>query len=220
MKEQTLSADTAAASTDAPARERRRVPAFVLGLGGAAVAVVYGMSVMHMRFGPPLVMMGLGGLTLVLSGIALWRMLDPLSRADQGGIQTATPRSSGRLRELEREKQLVLKAIKEVEVDYQMRKIAEPDYKDMVERYRARALRLIGELEAGDNFRPLIERELRDRLALAETAASATAAQAGQADLAGQAGQADLAGLCKSCGTQNDDDAQFCKKCGGKLGSS
>src|SRR5450432_4943092 len=101
-----------------------------------------------------------------------------------------------------------------------MRKIAEPDYKDMVERYRARALRLIGELEAGDNFRPLIERELRDRLALAETAASATAAQAGQADLAGQAGQADLAGLCKSCGTQNDDDAQFCKKCGGKLGSS
>jgi hypothetical protein len=222
LKEQTLSADTAAASTDAPARERRRVPALVLGLGGAAFAVVYGMSVMHMRFGPPLVMMGLGGLTLVLSGIALWRMLDPLSRAEQA-IQTATPRSSGRLKELEREKQLVLKAIKEVEVDYQMRKIAEPDYKDMVERYRARALRLIGELEAGDNFRPLIERELRDRLALAETAASAPAAQAGQADqsdLADLADQADLAGLCKSCGTQNDDDAQFCKKCGGKLGSS
>jgi ribosomal protein L40E len=217
LKEQTLSADTAAASTDALARERRRVPAFVLGLGGAAVAVVYGMSVMHMRFGPPLVMMGLGGLTLVLSGIALWRMLDPLSRAEQpGGIQTATPRSSGRLKELEREKQLVLKAIKEVEVDYQMRKIAEPDYKDMVERYRARALRLIGELEAGDNFRPLIERELRDRLALAETAPSAPAADATSA----QAAELDHAGLCKSCGTQNDDDAQFCKKCGGKLGSS
>jgi ribosomal protein L40E len=212
LKEQTLSADTAVASTDAPARARRRVPALVLGLGGAGVAIAYGLGAMHLRFGPPLVMMGLGGLTLVLSGIALWRMLDPLSRVEQPAA--AAPRAPSRLRELEREKQLVLKAIKEVEVDYQMRKIAEPDYKDMVERYRTRALRLIGELEAGDNFRPLIERELRDRLALAETA---TAPDAPAETPVAQAGDA---GLCQSCGTQNDDDAQFCKKCGGKLASS
>jgi hypothetical protein len=215
MTDETLDANTAAPSTDAPARPRRRVPALVLGLGGAAVALVYGLSVMHLRFGPPLVMMGLGGLTLVLSGIALWRMLDPLSRAELTSF-TAAPRSSGRLRELEREKQLVLKAIKEVELDYQMRKIAEPDYKEMVERYRARALRLIAELEAGDNFRPLIERELRDRLALAQSESNA----APQADTAAPAAPSATAGVCKSCGTPNDDDAQFCKKCGGKLASS
>jgi hypothetical protein len=206
-KDQTLPAE--AASPPEETRVRRRVPALVLGLGGAAIAAVYGVVVMRLRFGPPLVVLALGGLTLVLSGIALWRVLDPLSRANV--VSAAAPRAPARLRELEREKQLVLKAIKEVELDYQMRKIAEPDYKDMVERYRARALRIIGELEAGDNFRPLIERELRDRLAVAESAkAAAPAAPAAKP----------TASLCPSCSTRNDEDAQFCKKCGGTLGSS
>jgi ribosomal protein L40E len=203
LKEETLSADAGAPQAAVSAPSRRRVPAIVLGLGGAAIAAVYGVTVMHMRMGAPLVVLALGGLTLVLSGIALWRVLDPLSRANLDVAAPTAPRGSGRLRELEREKQLVLKAIKEVEVDYQMRKIAEPDYKDMVERYRSRALRIIGELEAGDNFRPLIERELRDRLAVAESAKAAVATV--------------TVGLCPSCSTRNDEDAQFCKKCGGTL---
>jgi hypothetical protein len=208
LKEQTLPVDSAAAPAARAPRARRRVAAFPLGLGGAVVAILYGVGVMHMRMGAPLVVLGLGGMTLVLAAVALWRVLDPLSRANL--TLEAAPRAAGRLRELEREKQLVLKAIKEVELDYQMRKVAEADYKDMVERYRARALRLISELEAGDNFRPLIERELRDRLAAAEAAPaeSATAAPA-----------AAEIGACPACGTRNDDDAQFCKKCGGKLGS-
>jgi hypothetical protein len=219
LKEETLNAPVDPTSTgvdapaapattgDAPARARRRVPALVLGLGGAAVAMVYGLAILHMRMGAPLVMLGLGGLTLVLAGIALWRVLDPLSRDELPA--PAAPRAPQRLRELEREKQLVLKAIKEVELDYQMRKIAEPDYKDMVERYRARAMRLISELEAGDNFRPLIERELRDRLAAAEVAGTQETTAAPMVD-----------GACPACGTKNDDDARFCKKCGGKLGTS
>jgi hypothetical protein len=205
LKSETLTADAAAPPADEPARGRRRARTWMLGLSGAAVTVAYGVGVMHLRAGPPLVMLGLGGLTVVLSGIALWRVLDPLSRAEAAGTYAGAPRSSGRLRELEREKQLVLKAIKEIELDYQMRKIAEPDYKEMVERYRGRALRIMSELEAGDNFRPLIERELRDRLALAESAPEGAAA----ADVA--------AGLCKSCGTRNDEDATFCKKCGAKV---
>jgi hypothetical protein len=209
-KDQPLPAQTASPSVEARAQPRRRVPALVLGLGGAAIAIGYGLVVMRMRFGPPLVVLGLGGLTLVLSGIALWRVLDPLSRADLPS--PVAPRARGRLRELEREKQLVLKAIKEVELDYQMRKIAEPDYKDMIERYRTRAMRLISELEAGDNFKPLIERELRDRLAAADAAPQEVATVATDATATTSA--------CPSCGTQNDEDAQFCKKCGGKLQSS
>jgi hypothetical protein len=178
---------------------RRRVPALVLGLGGAAVAVLYASLAMKMRFGPPLVMLGLGGLTLVLAGVALWRVIDPLARGEQP--QAAAPRAPARLRELEREKQLVLKAIKEIELDYQMRKIAEVDYKEMIERYRGRAMRLISELEAGDNYRQLIERELAMRLAAPEVRSSSTAAP----------------GACAACNTPNDEDAQFCKKCGAKL---
>jgi hypothetical protein len=213
LKTETLTADPAAPPTDEAPRAPRRGRAWLLGLGGAALTVAYGLGVMHMRAGAPLVVMGLGGLTVVLSGIALWRVLDPLSRPDlAAGGYAGAPRSSGRLRELEREKQLVLKAIKEVELDYQMRKIAEPDYKEMVERYRGRALRIMSELEAGDNFRPLIERELRDRLALADSAPEGASTRPASAAVP--------AGLCKSCGTRNDEDATFCKKCGGKLASS
>jgi ribosomal protein L40E len=211
-KEQTL---VAAAPQSGAAPVRRRVPALFLGLGGAAIAIVYGLVGMKMRFGPPLVMIGLGGLTLVLAGLALWRVIDPLSRADLP-MPTA-PRAPQRLRELEREKQLVLKAIKEIEFDYQMRKIAEPHYKEMIERYRGRAMRLIGELEAGDNFRPLIERELKDRLAaLAAAPEGQAAAHAPEVD----ATEVADVGVCPACGTRNDGDARFCKKCGGKLGTS
>jgi aconitase B len=114
------------------------------------------------------------------------------------------------MRELEREKQAVLKAIKEIELDHQMRKIADGDYHEMIDRYRTRAMRLISEIEAGDNFIELIERELKDRLAAAASVpAESEAAQA-------EAVKADPAG-CATCGIINDQDARFCKKCGAKL---
>lgn len=156
--------------------------------------------------GPPLVMVALGGMTLALTAAALWRVIDPLMRP--GGAAAAGPPESRRNRELDREKQLVLKAIKEVELDYQMRKIAERDYREMVERYRARALRLIGEIEAGDDYRSLIERELAIRLKLAPAEVSKPAAAAPATPRAHE---------CGSCQTANDEDAQFCKKCGAKL---
>ena len=99
----------------------------------------------------------------------------------------------------------MLKAIKEVELDYQMRKVAERDYREMVERYRTRAMRLMTELEAGDDFRALIEKELAMRLKLEAVNAGGCC-------------------RCVSVGTftpdlcrlhdVNDGDAQFCKKCG------
>jgi len=101
-------------------------------------------------------------LALALCGLALWRVIDPLTRDEASAGREA--RGPGRARELEREKQAVLKAIKEIELDHQMRKIADVDYREMIERYRTRAMRLISEIEAGDNFRELIERELKDRL--------------------------------------------------------
>ena len=175
-----------------------------------------------MRLGPPLVMIALGGMTLALAGAALWRVIDPLTRPDVAAA--AGQRTSRRLRELEREKQLVLKAIKEIELDFQMRKIAERDYREMVERYRARALRLITEIEAGDDFRSLIERELAIRLkttgagaARVETAAEAPdASPAVASPRAAEPASADLH-RCGACQTANDADARFCKGCGAKL---
>ena len=197
----------------APAR-RRRVPTWIWGAAGAAAVLIYGLVVERMRFAPPLVMLTLGGMTLAFTAAALWRMIDPLARVELP--DTDATQSRGFVRELEREKQLVLKAIKEIEFDYQMRKIGEREYREMVERYRQRAMRLISELDAGGDYRGLIEKELKLRLELpvAEQSTLATFAT-----LAGPAA-APAAGArmpCPTCDTQNDPDAKFCKSCGGKI---
>jgi hypothetical protein len=206
----------------AAARPRRRVPVWVFGAGGALAALGFGVGVEKMHLGPPLVMIALGGMTLALTGAALWRVIDPLTR--EAGPEPRAPREARRNRELEREKQLVLKAIKEIELDYQMRKIAEADYREMVERYRARALRLIGEIEAGDDFRGLIERELAIRLKLPQAqVAKPAAAVKIDGNVVAPASAADAGpatpsrAFCAGCKTLNDEDAEFCKKCGRKL---
>ena len=101
-----------------------------------------------------------------------------------------------------------------------MRKIAERDYREMIERYRTRAMRLIGEIEAGDDYRILIERELAMRIKLApEAAASAASPSASPAAVPAPVPPAAPSErpTCASCGTPNDPDAQFCKKCGARL---
>ena len=185
---------------------------WIWGAAGAAAVLVYAVAIERMRFGPPLVMLGLGGMTLAFTAGALWRMIDPLARSAPPGASVATAHGRGFVREIEREKQLVLKAIKEIEFDYQMRKISERDYREMVERYRNRAMRLISELEAGGDFRGLIEKELKLRL---ELPSSEPAAAAGSG--AASATPSVARPACPVCKTVNDPDARFCKSCGGKL---
>lgn len=139
---------------------------------GAVAGVAFGLVIGRLPFGSPLVMLGIGGATLGLSGLAVWRVLNPLF--DAGSVERATaPTEPGRIRDLQREKVAALKAIKEVEMDYQMRKISDADYEEMTQRYRKRALRLIGELEAGDDLRSLIEQELKARLSATKDAGEA-----------------------------------------------
>jgi hypothetical protein len=191
----------------APAR-RRRVPTWLWGAAGFVVVLAYGLAIERMRFAPPLVMLALGGMTLAFAAAALWRVIDPLARPEVAKAET-TVHSRGFLRELEREKQLVLKAIKEIEFDYQMRKIAERDYREMVERYRNRAMRLISEIDAGGDFRGLIEKELKLRLDLPVADASPATGASAPAPA--------VRPTCAACKTENDPDAKFCKSCGGKL---
>jgi hypothetical protein len=59
------------------------VPIWAWGAAGAAVVLVYGLAIERMRFGPPLVMLALGGMTLAFAAAALWRVIDPLTRPRQ-----------------------------------------------------------------------------------------------------------------------------------------
>ena len=119
--QRTVSAPPGPGQAVAPPSARRRVPGWVVALAGTALAVGYGAGLEKLPFGPPLVMLALGGMTLALCGLALWRVIDPLTRASNEVAGTRESNAPGRTRELEREKQLVLKAIKEIELDHQMR---------------------------------------------------------------------------------------------------
>jgi hypothetical protein len=130
-----------------------------------AGAVAFGIWGAGLRTVAPLVILSFGGIALGVCAIALYRMVEPVLRPAAWSARTADAHASVRARELDREKQLVLKAIREIEHDFQMRKISEADHRELTHRYRARAMRLIREIDAGDDFRGLIEAELKTRLA-------------------------------------------------------
>ena len=80
-------------------------------------------------------------------------------------------------------------------------------------------MRLISEMEAGDDYRSLIERELTIRLKLRRRRRRPRRRRRRIAAKAAATGTAAAAWTprCASCATINDADAQFCKKCGAKL---
>jgi hypothetical protein len=69
-------------------------------------------------------------------------------------------------------------------------------------RLRARAARLIKQLDSGASYRDQIERDLAKRMGAA--AAPTTAAPP----------TASSEVVCAGCQTRNDHDARFCKSCG------
>jgi hypothetical protein len=161
-----------------------------------------------------------------LAGYGLYRTLAPLALDEQRqGTETIGERARAGLA---REKMLVLRSIKELEFDRAMGKVSEGDFQDMAARLRVRAIALMKQLDqTGDGYRDLIEQELRTRLGRRGAAAAATAepAEAGDVDGTGPdatapAGARDQVAACTGCGTINDEDARFCKRCGQALHAS
>lgn len=134
-----------------------------------------------------------------LVGFAAWRMLAPLTGREDG---TGPQILGGRTRAaLEREKALVLRAIKDLEFDRAMGKMSEKDFAEMTGRLRVRAAGLIRQLDAGTGYREKIEQEIAMRIGGHEKGRPAAAPHA-----------------CAACSTVNDTDARFCKRCGAALG--
>jgi hypothetical protein len=113
---------------------------------------------------------------------------------------------------LEREKMLALRSIKELEFDRAMGKVSEADFHEMSGRLRARASRLMRQLDAGSGYREQIERDLAARMG-----GATPAAERGAAAAAAPAEHPDVAHVCAACSTVNERDARFCKACGQKL---
>ena len=179
---------------------------FVLAALGCATAVTFvargqGVTAVILLS----VLMGAAGLV----GIAALRALRPLVTSEDD--RTAMVGQRTRVA-LEREKNLTLRAIKELEFDKAMGKLSESDWQEMSTRLRVRAAGLMRQLDAGSGYREQIERDVTKRLgtaAAATTSAAATLVDAPEATTRGN--------FCTECGTGNEGDAKFCKNCGHKL---
>jgi hypothetical protein len=143
-----------------------------------------------------------------LVGLGAVRMLRPLVSAEDDRTAMFGHRTRAAL---EREKMLALRSIKELEFDRAMGKVSESDFREMSGRLRARATRLMRQLDAGAGYREQIERDLAARLADApEAKGKAAVGAVREPDRA-------AAPSCAACATINDLDARFCKSCGQRL---
>jgi hypothetical protein len=197
-----------------------------LGLATAATFMVRGQGVI------PVVMLSvLMGATAV-AGFAALRLVRPLVTADED----RTPMIGERTRAaLEREKMLALRAIKELDFDRAMGKLSESDWQEMSGRLRARATRLIRQLDAGAHYREQIERDVAKRLSTAGDVRLKPARSDNEArpkasspddrvrpiddsrSADGGSAKASAGRVCAACTTANDEDARFCKGCGRQL---
>ena len=131
-----------------------------------------------------------------LVGIAALRAVRPLVGAHDDRTIVIGERTRATL---ERDKTLTLRAIKDLEFDRAMGKLSEDDFREMGGRLRARAARLIKQLDAGAGYRDQIERDLAKRLGQNAAAIAPTTR------------------ACAQCAIANDPDAKFCKNCGARL---
>jgi hypothetical protein len=137
-----------------------------------------------------------------LAALAVYRTLAPLV-APPSDLDRQ-PLSERMRLDLEREKALTLRSIKELEFDRAMGKVSPQDFDDMAARLRGRALGIMRQLDEGSHaYRALIEKELAQRV--------------GKADLPPDRHLPGASASECACGTRNDADARFCKNCGTKL---
>lgn len=156
---------------------------------------------------------GLGGPAVFLAGsvvallVTLWMLYRAAwALAKDGGVEDAGPAllSERRRKDLQREHLMLKRALKELELDHGMGKLSDADYQEIRGRFRERAKRIMRQLDQGQDYQKQIERDLQARRAAQAQAEVPPAAPAG-------------GGTCGKCGTRNDPDAAFCKKCGTAL---
>ena len=160
-----------------------------LGCATAATFLARGQGII------PVILLSVLMAAATLVGVMTLRAVQPLVSADEDRTVMIGARTRAAL---EREKQLTLRAIKDLEFDRAMGKLSDQDFKEMSARLRSRATRLIRQLDAGGGYRAQIEREIEKRLAE-------------------KPAPKDPAYICSGCRTKNDPDARFCKSCGRAL---
>ena len=196
---------------------------FVLAALGCATAVTF----ISRGQGPTaIILLSVLMAAAALVGYAALRAVRPLVSPEQDRTVMVGQRTRVAL---EREKMMALRSIKELEFDRAMGRLSDDDWREMSGRLRARAARLIRQLDAGSGYRAQIERDLTTRLAETtenarlkgsrseESLKPSRAVETGREGATTETATTSAERVCASCETANDSDARFCKGCGAKL---
>jgi hypothetical protein len=162
----------------------------LISMAGATVAVMLSVNTHPVA----LLLLSAAVVCAGLVGLTLHRAIEGFFQ--RGGEQL--PLAAGTYEELQREKALILRSIKELQFDKAMGKVSEADFADISSRLRARALALMADLDRA----PVPRAATRPSAPPAVPPAAANTRS------------------CAACGTVNDTDARFCKNCGSGLGES
>jgi hypothetical protein len=144
-------------------------------------------------------------------------------------------------RRLREERRRLLRAIHELEFDFQMGKLSEADYTQVREAYELRTIEVMRALDAEAEIDPVLAEELRRRglhdeamvgpppevpppedppgdPAVTSGPEPTPAGDPGDAEAPEDAPHSEAAvNACAECGKANDVDARFCKHCGKEL---
>ncbi len=119
---------------------------------------------------------------------------------------------------LAEQKRRVLRALKDLEGEHALGKIDDADYEDIAMQYRREAKDVMRAMD--ESVAPALaeaEKLAREYLGRQGLGAGPGAKKSAQAEDKAEAKTAPTRVPCGACGTANDDDAAFCKKCGAAL---
>jgi hypothetical protein len=163
--------------------------------------------------GPAFVVLALAAGALIAAIALLWTSLRAAFGETQLTVEDAF--ALGAPSAEEEQKRAVLRAIKDLEFERGVGKLADEDYQELMARYRAEAKRLLRNIdEKASPERKRVEGLVADHLLAAGIDRTDEEDGEGDVEQDSEAGET----ACGSCDTRNDADAVFCKKCGAKFG--
>jgi hypothetical protein len=185
---------------------------------GVPIAVVVGAVVAGGLQGVAMAILVLAAGALVATIAIFWGSVRtligeaPLAAADAYAM--SAPRAE------EEQKRAVLRALKDLEYERNVGKISDDDFRELTQKYRARAKDLLRQLDRDrEPQRAAVEVLVIKRLqseGLVERDSAASNASEAVAEVAILASASGVPFVCSACETTNDADAVFCKKCGMK----
>lgn len=124
--------------------------------------------------------------------------------------------------DLQKRKDFLYSAIRELNIDYNMGKLSADDHKQLQAEYMAEASSVLDQLEHSGNGKQhvtaLIEQAVLDiRKDRAPSPASTSADTAPQPVAPPEPAADEEQAACDACGTDNEPDAKFCIECGTAL---